>query len=137
MKFSHVGDSGHCILTDAHPDFGGEGKGAKPTELILMGLSGCSGFDVVTILAKMREKVTSFEVESDAERNAVEPKRFTTIRLLYRLEGDVKPASVEKAIRLSLDKYCSVSNSLNATISFAYEINGARFPTSDQDYFGG
>ena len=132
MKFSHVGDSGHSVLTDASPEFGGEGKGSKPTELVLMGLSGCSGFDVTTMLTKMREKVTRFQIEVDADRNVAEPKRFTALRLLYRLEGEIKPANVEKAIRLSLDKYCSVSNSLNAEICFAYEVNGVRFPTADK-----
>jgi len=130
LQFSHIGESGHTLITDASPEMGGGGKGAKPVELILMGLSGCSGYDVITILNKMRETVNKFEIENEADRNSEEPKRFVAFRLLYRIEGEVKAQNVEKAIRLSLEKYCSVSNSLNAEITFAYEINGTRFPSS-------
>lgn len=127
-KFWAVGETGYGVLMDTSVEHGGEGKGPKPLELPLMGLAGCSGVDVVTILNKMRETATSIKIEIDSDRNPVEPKRFTAIRLAFKVEGEIKPASLEKAIHLSLEKYCSVSNSLNATITFAYEINGQRYP---------
>lgn len=128
FKFKATGETGYSVPMDTGVDNGGEGKGFKPTELPLMGLAGCSGVDIVLILDKMREPATAFKIEVDADRNATEPKRYTAIRLLFQVEGQVKPASLKKAIDLSLEKYCSVSNSLNADISYAYEINGQRYP---------
>ena len=127
-KFAATGESGHSVLMDASIEAGGEGKGVKPTEMVLMGVAGCSGIDIVMILEKMREKVSRFAIEVDGERADTEPKRFTTIKVTYKLEGEMRPVSVEKAIRLSLDKYCSVSNSMNARFAFAYEVNGIRYP---------
>ncbi len=128
FQFKATGETGYSVRMDTGVDNGGEGKGFKPTELPLMGLAGCSGVDIVLILKKMRETVTAFKLAVDADRNATEPKRYTAIRLLFTVDGEVKPASVKKAIDLSLEKYCSVSNSLNADITYAYEVNGQRFP---------
>lgn len=128
FKFTAAGETGYSVPMDTGVDNGGEGKGFKPVELPLMGLAGCSGVDVVLILKKMRENMTTFKIEVDADRNATEPKRYTAIRLLFRVGGEVKPDSVKKAIDLSLEKYCSVANSLNADITYAYEVNGRRFP---------
>lgn len=133
-KFLATGETGYSVLMDTSVEHGGEGKGPKPLELPLMGLAGCSGVDVVVILNKMRETVTSLKIEVDSDRNPTEPKRFTAIRLLFQVEGEVKPASMEKAICLSLEKYCSVSNSLNAKITYAYELNGQRYP--QEGYLG-
>lgn len=127
-KFLATGETGFSVLMDTGVVDGGEGKGPKPLELPLMGLAGCSGVDVVAILKKMREPLDSLKIEIDSDRNSTEPKRFTAIRLLFKVEGEVKPASLEKAINLSLEKYCSVSNSLNARITYAYEVNGQRYP---------
>lgn len=127
-KFLATGETGFSVLMDTGVVDGGEGKGPKPLELPLMGLAGCSGVDVVAILKKMREPMNSLKIEIDSDRNSAEPKRFTAIRLLFKVEGEVKPASLEKAINLSLEKYCSVSNSLNARITYAYEVNGQRYP---------
>ncbi len=127
-KFLATGETGFSVLMDTGVTDGGEGKGPKPLELPLMGLAGCSGVDVVAILKKMREPMKSLKIEIDSERNPTEPKRFTSIRLLFQVEGEVKPTSLEKAISLSLEKYCSVSNSLNAKITYAYEVNGQRYP---------
>lgn len=129
-KFSAMGESGYSAVMDASVEAGGEGKGIKPTEMVLMGLAGCSGIDIVMILEKMRETVDSFATEVDGIRAETEPRRFTEIALTFRLTGEMKPANVERAIHLSLDKYCSVSNSLNAKLTFAYEINGVRYPES-------
>ncbi len=130
MKFTATGESGHSVLMDASLEAGGEGRGPKPVEMVLMGLAACSGIDVVNILTKMRENIDGFSMEVDADRNATEPRRFTAIRLLFRLTGNIKPGSAERAIRLSLEKYCSVSNSLNAEFSFAYQVNDERYPAT-------
>lgn len=127
-QFAGTGETGHTILMEAGPDAGGEGAGTKPTELVLMAVAGCSGIDIINILTKMREKVEDFTITVDGDRRDEPPQRFTAIRVTYRLRGEVKPASVERAIRLSLDKYCSVANSITASITFAFEVNGVRYP---------
>lgn len=79
-------------------------------EMLLLGLGGCTAFDVVMILEKGREKVTSCEVELDAGRASEEPKVFTHVKLVYKLKGrNLKPAAVERAIKLSEEKYCSAT----------------------------
>ena len=130
LKFRGETSEGYSLLMDADPQSGGEAKGPRPTEVLLMALGGCMGINVISILNKMRETVISYNLSIDADRAAEQPKRFTTARLLFQLEGDLKPTNAERAIRLSLEKYCSVSNSLNAEMVFAYEINGKRFPES-------
>lgn len=131
MNFTGVNDDGHSAAMDASVAAGGEGKGVKPTEMVLMGVAGCSGIDIVLILGKMREQITDFAVDVEGGRRDTEPRSFTDIRLVYKLTGELKPASVERAIRLSLEKYCSVSNSLTAKFAFAYEINGVRYPETE------
>ncbi|MDR3563744.1 MAG: OsmC family protein [Negativicutes bacterium] len=131
MRFSAVGDSGHAVVMDAGVESGGEGQGARPTELLLNALAGCSGIDIVLILGKMRETPSAFSLEVEGERRETEPKSFTRIMVTYKVEGGVKAASLERAIRLSLEKYCSVSNSLRAEVHFAYILNGNRFPEAD------
>lgn len=128
LQFAGTGEAGHTVLMEASPEAGGEGAGTKPTELVLMAVAGCSGIDIINILTKMREKVTDFTISVDGDRRDEPPQRFTALRVTYRVQGEVKPASVERAIRLSLDKYCSVANSINASITFAFEVNGARYP---------
>lgn len=127
-KFYAIGESAHSVIMDANVEAGGEGNGIKPTEMLLMGLAGCSGIDIVMILEKMRQTVTSFTTEVEGVRAATEPRKFTDIALVFKLTGEINPANVERAIRLSMEKYCSVSNSLNARFTFAYEVNGVRYP---------
>ena len=128
MKFTGVGQGGQTVLMDAGRDAGGEGEGIRPMEMILLGLAGCTGIDIAMILGKMREPLESFSMEVEGDRRETEPKSFTEIRILYRLRGELRPANVERAIRLSKEKYCSVSDGLKATIPFAYELNGVRYP---------
>jgi putative redox protein len=128
MKFTGVGQNGKSVLMDAGPDAGGEGTGIRPMEMILLGLAGCTGIDIALVLGKMREPLEAFSMEVEGDRRDIEPKSFTEIRILYRLQGELRPANVERAIRLSKEKYCSVSDGLKATISFAYELNGIRYP---------
>lgn len=117
--------SGHAVVMDGSPEAGGRNIGVRPMEMLLMGLGGCTAFDVVMILERMREKVTAFDIEIDAERAAEDPKVFTHVKLIYKLKGhNLKPANVERAINLSAEKYCSASIMFGKTakIEHSWEI---------------
>ena len=102
--------SGHAVVMDGSPESGGRNIGVRPMEMLLLGLGGCTALDVVMILEKGREKGTSCEIERDGERAAEEPKVFTHVKMIYRLKGkNLKPGAVERAIRLSEEKYCSAT----------------------------
>ncbi|MEH7333544.1 OsmC family protein [Neobacillus drentensis] len=126
MAFSGVTPSGHEITMDAAPEVGGENSGARPTELLLQAVAGCTGIDIISILHKMRLEPTSFHMEVKGDRAEEHPKRFTAINIHYALEGQLPEDKVVRAIQLSKDKYCSVSHSLNAEITVSYSINGVK-----------
>ncbi|WP_201832854.1 OsmC family protein [Microvirga zambiensis] len=110
MMFIGESGSGHAIVLDGAPENGGRNVGIRPMELMLLGLAGCTAFDVVLILKRGREPVTDCVVEVDAERAQTDPKVFTSLHLTYRLSGQgLSPEKVERAIQLSKDKYCSAS----------------------------
>ena len=117
--------SGHAVVMDGAPEAGGRNIGVRPMEMLLLGLGGCTAFDVVMILERMREKVTALDVGLEAERAAEDPKVFTRVKIIYKFTGrGLKPASVERAINLSAEKYCSASIMFGktATIEHAFEI---------------
>jgi putative redox protein len=119
-KDRFVGDasSGHAVVVDA-----GDVKSASsPLELVLLGLCGCTASDVVGILRKKREPFSGLEVSAKAERASDYPKVFTQIRLMYRVRGKVTHKAVEDAVRLSKEKYCSVSAMLEKTAKIEFEI---------------
>lgn len=126
MAFSGTTPSGHEIRMDAAPEVGGQNSGARPTELLLHGLAGCTGIDIVMILKKMRLEPTAFQMEIEGFRTDDHPKRFTDFHIHYSLEGELPEEKVIRAIQLSKDKYCSVSHSLNANIKASYSINGVK-----------
>jgi putative redox protein len=108
--------SGHAVVMDGAPESGGRNIGVRPMEMMLLGLGGCTAFDVVHILEKSREKVTGCEISMEAERATEDPKVFTHVKLNYVLKGkDLKPAAVERAIKLSSEKYCSASKMFEKT----------------------
>jgi putative redox protein len=108
--------SGHAVVMDGAPESGGRNLGVRPMEMLLLGLGGCTAFDVVHILEKSREKVTSCEITLDAERADEDPKVFTKVKMTYVLKGkDLKPAAVERAVKLSAEKYCSASKMFEKT----------------------
>jgi putative redox protein len=114
--------SGHSVVMDGAPENGGRNIGVRPMEMMLLGLGGCTAFDVVHILEKSREKVTGCEVELEAERAGEDPKVFTAVKLIYTLRGSqLKPAVVERAIKLSSEKYCSASKMFEKTATLAHE----------------
>lgn len=125
VEFTAHSGSGHQVIVDGPPDAGGANAGARPMELILMGLGTCTAFDVVTILNKARQPLTSLKVEVDADRVDAVPAVFTKIRIHFVLTGrGLSEKHVERAIALSAEKYCSASIMLGqvAEISHTHEI---------------
>ncbi len=118
--FTGTADSGHSIIVD-----GDKGGGNSPMELVLIGLCGCTGYDVVSILKKKREPLTSLEVRAEAERAPDPPSVYTSIRLIYRVGGKASHKAVEDAVRLSEEKYCSVSAMLSRTAKITTAIEYA------------
>jgi len=117
MQFAGTGNSGYPVLMD------GNGKaGNSPMELVLLALCGCTAYDVVSILQKKREPLIAVEVSAEAEKAPEPPRVYTSIKLLYRVSGKVARKAVEDAVRLSEEKYCSVSAMLNKTARISYEI---------------
>jgi putative redox protein len=117
-------EQGVIVHMDGSPEIGGEDLGARPMQLVLMALGGCTSMDMLSMLKKMREEVKGYKVTVDAERATEHPMVFTKIHIHYSLEGNLKKENVEKAINLSMDKYCSVTHMLNstATITHSFEI---------------
>jgi len=120
QRFNGVSDRGHPIIVD-----GDKAAGNSPMELVLIGLCGCTGYDVVSILQKKREPFTSLEVRAEAERAANPPSVYTEIKLIYRIGGNVSRKAVEDAVRLSKEKYCSVSAMLDKTAKITTVIEYA------------
>lgn len=107
MSFTGTADSGFTLPLDAYSTAGGHEAGFRPTELIAIGLAGCTGMDVISILKKKRQDVTAFEVHAKVLRAEEHPKVFTHIELEYIVTGrDVDPAAVERAVQLSEERYC-------------------------------
>jgi putative redox protein len=125
MTFVAESGSGHAVVMDAAPDVGGRDLGVRPMEMVLMGAGGCSAIDVVHILRKARQDFVDCAVELEAERAAEDPKVFTRIHLHYIVTGrGLNPAQVERAIKLSKEKYCSATIMLakTAEVTSDYEI---------------
>ncbi|GLO67450.1 MULTISPECIES: OsmC family protein [Oceanobacillus] len=122
--FTATGDSGYEINMDATEAYGGLGKGATPTEMLLSSLAGCIGIDVTMILRPHLDKITKIEIETDGIRKEEAPKGFTDIVVTFIIDGDIDSKKVWRAINLGEEKYCSVSDSLKANISFELILNG-------------
>jgi len=125
VHFECTTEDGLRTETDGSLDVGGEGKAPRPMQLLLMSHASCSAIDVVHLLKKMRQPLTDIRVVADGERNTEEvPAVFRKIHLHYILTGDLDEKSAEKAIRLSVEKYCSVGAMLSKTaeITWSFEI---------------
>ncbi len=125
VGFEGSADSGHQVTMDGPPEYGGQNRGCRPMELVLIGMGGCTAFDVVHILRKSRQEITDCVAEVNAERAETEPKVFTRIHVHFRVAGrKLDPRRVENAIKLSAEKYCSASIMLGktATITHDFEI---------------
>ena len=125
MTFIAETGSGHMVTMDGPPDAGGRNLAPRPMEMMLAGAGGCTAFDVVMILKRGRHPVTGCEVQLKAERADTDPKVFTRIAFHYTVKGrNLKPDSVERAIKLSYEKYCSATIMLGKTaeIEHTWEI---------------
>ena len=123
VSFQAESGSGHSVLMDGAPEAGGQNMGPRPMEMLLMGLGGCTTFDVVLILKKSRQEISDCVVEIEAERAPVDPKVFTHIHLHFMITGNhLNPQQVERAINLSAEKYCSASIMLKNTVKITHDF---------------
>lgn len=126
VMFLGESGSGHAVIMDGAPDQGGRNMGARPMEMILIGLGGCASFDVMTMLQKGRQAVSDCRVELTAERVDAVPAVFSKIHLNFLVAGtDLKDSQVKRAVELSAEKYCSASIMLEAAgveITHSYSI---------------
>ncbi|MFO7305590.1 MAG: OsmC family protein [Gammaproteobacteria bacterium] len=123
VTFLGESGSGHSVIMDGAPELGGRNLGFRPMEMLLLGLGGCTAFDVVMILKRGRERVTDCVIEIEAERAQTDPKVFTKIALKYIVTGrGLDPKKVERAVALSADKYCSASAILAKTAELTHTI---------------
>lgn len=124
VSFTAESGSGHAVVVDGAPEAGGRNLGMRPMELVLAGAASCTAFDVVWILKKARQPVTDCVVEADAERAPSEPKVFTRIHLRYTITGrGLDPRQVERAVKLSKEKYCSATIMLARMAEITYDIS--------------
>ena len=115
--------SGHALVMDGPPEFGGRNLGVRPMEMLLLGMGGCTEFDVLMILRKARQEVTGCEVVLEAERADSEPKVFTRIHAHFIVSGrNLSEKRVAKAIDLSAQKYCSASIMLGAMAEITHDF---------------
>ena len=123
VSFEGVSESGHSVIMDGAPESGGENLGMRPMEMLLLGLGGCTSYDVVTILKKSRQDVKDCSAEITAERAENIPKVFTKIHIHFILEGNNLDVSVvERAINLSATKYCSASIMLEKSVIITHDF---------------
>ena len=125
MTFVGESGSGHAVVMDGAPEHGGRDLGIRPMEMLLLGVGGCTAFDVVSILKKSRQAVVDCEVMVDSERAEEVPRVFTRIHIHFIISGNnLDPSKVENAVSLSADKYCSASKMLEkaAQITHDFEI---------------
>jgi putative redox protein len=118
MQFVARGDSGHAIVLDSNAE-GGFDSGARPMEVLLMGVLGCTAMDVISILKKKRQAVDGLKVFATTERAEEHPKRFTKIHLEYVAYGAVDPEALARAVQLSEEKYCSAIATLRGSVTLS------------------
>lgn len=127
MTFSGTSSDGYAVRMDSSREAGGTGQGVRPMEMLLLGLGGCTGIDVVSILEKMRMPFDSFQMVLQGERADNHPKIYTQITIRYQFTGSsLDVEKVRRAVSLSQEKYCSASAMLgqSATITAVLEFNG-------------
>jgi putative redox protein len=126
FNFEASNEAGFTVELDAKQAIGGEGKGFRPMEMMLVGLGGCSGIDMVNVLTKQKEPLNDIKININATRKEEEmPPIFDVINIHFELYGELSATKVERALQMTFDKYCSVANILSrsATINFSYSIH--------------
>ncbi len=125
--FEATDAKGHVVKMDTSPENGGINFGVRPMQLLLMGLGGCSGIDIVSILKKQRQKVEDFSMKIEGDRFAgKEPSLWNNVHIVFELKGSIDPEKARKACELSVDKYCSVAETLRGSgsmITWEVKIN--------------
>lgn len=123
MGFTGISGSNHAVLMDVPQEKGGDGAAASPMEMVLMALAACSGVDIALILRKKRLNVRDFEVFVQGERADEHPRVFTKVELEFVFEGEnLTQKPLEDAVRLSLDKYCSVAGMVGKTAEISWKV---------------
>jgi putative redox protein len=121
--FELKNERGHIVNVDNRAEFGGDDLGASPMELLLMGVAGCSSIDIISILKKQKQEITSFKAEVDGLRIQIQDaKLFKEITVVFFLEGKIDAGKATRAAKLSFEKYCSVSKTLEPTATVLYKI---------------
>jgi len=125
-NFEATNETGFKVELDAKAAIGGEGKGFRPMEMMLVGLGGCSGIDMVNVLTKQKEPLDDVKISINATRKDEEmPPIFDVINIHFELFGELNASKVERALQMTFDKYCSVANILSrsATLNFTYTLH--------------
>lgn len=123
MSFVGESGSGHSVVMDGAPEVGGRNMGVRPMEMVLLGLGGCTSFDIVLILKRQRQAVTDCQVEVEAERASEAPKVFTRIHVHYIVKGrGLDAKKVARAVKMTAEKYCSVSIMLSASVEMSHDF---------------
>jgi putative redox protein len=125
MQFVGEADSGHAIVMDGPPEVGGKNTGLRPMELLLIGLGGCSGMDIVSILKKKKQNISGLEITVNGNKAESYPQKFDGINIEFVIKGkNISEEAVKRAVQLSMDKYCSVKATLegSAKISYLYKL---------------
>ena len=121
--FIGTASSGHAVVMDGPAEGGGRNLGPRPMEMLILGMGACSTYDVVSILKKSRQKITDCEIKITSQRADSDPKVFTDIQLHFIVSGkDLKEKQVERAIKLSAEKYCSASIMLGKTANITHDF---------------
>src|SRR5687767_10443846 len=130
FHFSASNENGNTVHLDASPDIGGTNQGMRPMQMLLAAMGGCSAIDIINILKKQRQDLKDLKITVTGEREKdATPSLYQTVHAHFKFFGDLDPDKVEKAINLSIDKYCSVSRTLEkagATITHSFEIIPAK-----------
>ena len=123
VSFKGSSESGHEVVLDGPQELGGKGLGMRPMEMMLIGMGGCTSFDVVTILKRSRQQITGCIAEIEATRADEIPKVFTSIHIHFLIKGiDLQDKAVERAIELSANKYCSASIMLGKSVKITHDF---------------
>jgi len=130
FHFEAKNAEGQSMFFDASPEIGGHNKGVRPMQTLIMAIGGCSAIDIVMILKKQKQEITGFDMEIDAEREkGKEPALWETAHIVYKLDGNIDPEKAKRACKLSMEKYCSVSKTLEVAgtkISWELHVNNIR-----------
>jgi putative redox protein len=123
VSFKGKSESGHEVILDGPEELGGKGLGMRPMEMMLIGMGGCTSFDVVTILKRSRQQITGCIAEIEAVRADAIPKVFTSINIHFLIKGiDLQKKAVERAVELSANKYCSASIMLGKSVKITHDF---------------